>query len=90
MKNAQLYVTVRKIHRFFSLAVLVAGICMMITGLCLYLNQYTFVDPMLVRYLHNKLSLLFSGILGAMMLTGLYLFLFPYLPNKREENVIKQ
>ena len=84
MKNTNLYLLAKKIHRVLVLIILVTGIFMMVTGVCMYLGQYFTIDPLLIRYLHNKLSILFAIVLGVMMITGAYLFLFPYLSVKSD------
>lgn len=44
------------------------------------------LDPGLVRYLHNQMSFFFSLTLTLMMLTGLYMFFFPWLKKKFSKN----
>jgi len=83
MRNAKLFIFSRTIHRYLVLVTLVTGIIMMFTGICMYQGQYFFLDPSLVRYVHNKLTILFSFVLGGMAITGTYLFIFPYLPVKK-------
>jgi hypothetical protein len=61
------------------LLILIMGIAMVITGLCMYSGNYLSFDPFTIRALHHQLSLIFSIVLGIMGLTGLYLFIFPYL-----------
>jgi hypothetical protein len=55
--------------------ILILGFVMMITGLSLYNGT----APLVIRSLHHQLSIVFSLILGIMGVSGLYLFLFPYL-----------
>ena len=83
MRNAHWFLITKKIHRLLVVVILVTGICMIYTGLSMWSGTSFILDPQSVRYLHNKLSLLFTFILGAMMITGTYLFLFPYLPIKK-------
>jgi hypothetical protein len=84
MRNAKLYLLAKKIHRFFVLLIIITGFTMMITGITMYLQQYGFLDPIVVRYIHNKLSILFTIALGVMMVTGFYIYIFPHLPVKTD------
>ncbi len=86
MKNAKLYLLTKQIHRILVPIVIVTGLFMMTTGFFMSRDIYASLDPALVRYLHNKLSTVFGIILGGMMFTGLYLFLFPYLPSAPTES----
>jgi len=90
MRNAKLYLTAKTVHRYFVLITLVTGILMALTGICIYAGQYFIFDAILIRYVHNKLSILFTVVLGIMMVTGTYLFLFPYFPMKNPVNDIKK
>jgi hypothetical protein len=83
MRNAKLFLFCKKIHRYLVFIILITGLCMMASGLCMYFNTYFFFRPGAIRSLHNNLSLLFTIVLGLMSLTGFYLFLFPYLPVKK-------
>lgn len=58
--------------------ILITGLVMTSTGLCLYSGNYLSFDPMIIRTLHHQLSVVFTFILGMMGITGFYLFLFPY------------
>jgi len=75
MKNIKLYILAKKIHRLLVFIILILGFVMTITGISLYSGSSSFF----IRTLHHQLSILFSLILGLMSLSGLYLFLFPYL-----------
>ena len=75
MKNTNIYLLSKKIHRLLVFIILILGFVMTITGIFLYSGT----SPFFVRILHHQLSILFSLILGLMSLSGLYLFLFPYL-----------
>lgn len=79
MKNPRFYIFAKKIHRLLVVFILMTGIVMAITGLCMYSGNYLSFDPLAVRTLHGQLSIVFVGILGLMATTGLYLFIFPYL-----------
>ena len=79
MRNPTLYRWVRLIHRYLVVIVVILGVAMMVTGYTMHEKTYFGMDPVLMRYVHNSVSTVFSIILGMMMITGSYLFLFPYL-----------
>ncbi len=79
MRNPKVYRYARMVHRYLVIIVLLLGLFMMITGICMYAGQYLGFDPVTVRYIHHNISILFSVVLGGMMITGSYLFIFPYL-----------
>jgi hypothetical protein len=79
MKNPTLYRYSRLIHRYLVIIVLILSVLMMVTGYFMHERTYLGLDPVTVRYLHGSISTLFSIILGGMLVTGMYLFLFPYL-----------
>lgn len=79
MKRVGFYLFAKKIHRLLVLFILITGIVMTVTGLCMYSGNYLSFDPLAVRILHRQLSVVFATILGLMATTGLYLFIFPYL-----------
>ncbi len=84
MRNTQLYLFCKKIHRLLVILMIVLGSIMAGTGYMMHEGVYILVSAIQIRFFHNNLSILFSIILGIMSLTGLYLFLFPYLKVKRE------
>jgi cytochrome b subunit of formate dehydrogenase len=79
MRNPTVYRYARMIHRYLVVIVLLLGMYMMVTGICMYSGQYLGLDPVTVRYMHHNVSVVFSIVLGGMMITGSYLFIFPYL-----------
>ena len=63
------------------------GLIMAVTGLLLKYSLFAstylkFINLGLVRYLHNQLSPLFALVLFAMILTGGFMYLFPWLNQK--------
>jgi hypothetical protein len=84
MRNVKIYLLAKKIHRWFVLLILITGLSMMFTGICMYVSQFGILDPILVRYVHNKLSILFTIALSMMIITGFYLYIFPHLPVKTD------
>jgi hypothetical protein len=47
-----------------------------------FFSSLPFIDLGLMRAVHNMMSIYFSIVLSLMMLTGLYMYLFPYLRKK--------
>lgn len=85
MRNPALFLWSKKIHRYLVLLMVILGIVMMGSGYMMKQNSYLILSPGGIRSVHNTASLFFSIILGVMIITGLYLFLFPYLPVNKEE-----
>jgi len=79
MRNPTIYRYARIIHRYLVVIVVILGLLMIKTGLSMHEGLYFGFDPVTVRYVHNSVSTLFSIVLGGMMITGSYLFIFPYL-----------
>lgn len=85
MKNTHIYLLSKKIHRLFVILILILGTLMSITGYMMKESLYFPFDPLAIRMIHSTISLYFAGVLGVMSLTGLYMFISPYLKNKQEE-----
>jgi hypothetical protein len=91
MSLAKLSVWSRKIHRYLVILISVIGFVMMVTGY--KMKQATegvvvlpFLDYAATRTLHNQLSTLFAVVLGIMMLTGIFLFLYPWIIKMTRKN----
>lgn len=74
----KLNIIARKIHRILVVATVLLGLSMMTTGSLLKFPLFT-LDYIMVRSVHNNLSTFFSAALFMMMVTGLFMYLFPYL-----------
>jgi hypothetical protein len=85
MKNAKLYLVAKKMHRVLVVLIILLTIPMSLTGVMMKTGNYFPFDPLAIRMIHSTISLYFTGVFGAMSLTGLYMFIFPYLKNKQEE-----
>ena len=75
------YLFAKKVHRILVLIITVISLLMALTGLILKypaLNLNLF-DLGLIRYLHNQLSPLFGIVLFAMIITGIWMYLYPVL-----------
>ncbi|PIR08457.1 hypothetical protein COV53_02950 [Candidatus Gottesmanbacteria bacterium CG11_big_fil_rev_8_21_14_0_20_37_11] len=83
MKSFQL---ARRIHRTLVLFVVLSGLIMSITGMFMkfpILSSFMpFMNQIFVRSLHNALSSIFAMILILMMLTGGYMFVYPWIQQK--------
>ncbi len=72
----------KKIHRLLVLLISALILVMATSGLLLKYPDFvsrsmSFVDLGLLRYVHNRLSPWFGGILTLMALTGLIMFFYP-------------
>ncbi len=85
MKNTHIYLIAKKLHRLLVVLIILLGIIMTITGYMMKMGLYFPFDPLAIRMIHSTISLYFTGVLGLMSLTGLYMFIFPYLGKKQEE-----
>lgn len=83
MRNAKVYLWCKKIHRYLVLIMAVLGILMGGSGYMMHENTYVLLTASQIRTLHNNFSVTFAIVLGIMTLTGLYLFIFPYLKTKQ-------
>jgi hypothetical protein len=95
MQLAKLAILARKIHRFLVLFVVVLGLIMMTTGLTLHEAEegrqlFSFLDIGTARMIHSSISIIFSGLLSLMIVTGLYLFLYPWLQKITRKKVPTQ
>jgi hypothetical protein len=84
MSLVKLSIWSRKIHRYLVILISVIGLVMMVTGFKMKqategVIVFPFFDSTATRTLHNQLSTLFAIVLGIMMLTGLFLFLYPWI-----------
>ena len=87
MSIEQLNHIARRIHRLCVLVVIILGLIMMVTGLTMkyafIARAFPFIDPSYARYLHSTASQYFALILLIMMVTGGYMFLYPYLLKRK-------
>lgn len=72
----KVFIFFKRIHRLLALLVASFGIVMMITGMSMKYGW--FVDPLTARSTHNLFSTFFVIALLPMMITGLFMFIFPY------------
>lgn len=86
MTMINLYVLSRKIHRILVLIISVVGIIMGLTGILLkytfVATKFTFIDLGLIRFIHNNLSPIFSIVFMGMLITGLFMYIYPLTRKK--------
>jgi len=84
MRNAHIYLFSKRIHRLLVVLIILLTLPMSITGYMMRENKYFPFDPLAIRMIHRTVSIYFTGVLGGMSLTGLYMFIFPYFGKKQE------
>jgi hypothetical protein len=82
----KLYLWAKKIHRLLVLIISALTLVMAGTGLLMKYPKLAggAIDLGLMRYLHNQLSVYFTGVLVLMALTGLYMYVFPVLNKPKQ------
>jgi len=78
----KLYLYSKTIHRLLVLVVTVLGLTMMLSGVVLKYPDLPFISLLsypFMRELHSTTSTFFSIGLFGMIVTGIILFIFPYL-----------
>ena len=87
MTLAKLAVIARKIHRLFVLIVTILGLFMMITGVIMkypgfFMTLFPSADLSFSVTIHTNISTYFVLALLVMMITGLYLYLYPWIQKR--------
>lgn len=82
------YLFSKKIHRLLVFVVIVLGLFMMASGLMLkytafVIDNLKFIDLIMIRYLHNSVSVIFTAVLFVMMLTGVLMYFLPMMIRKK-------
>jgi hypothetical protein len=78
----KLYIWSKTIHRLFLFTTTLFILLMSVTGIIMkysFFSGLRFLDPVLIRNLHNEFSIYFVVSVSVMMLTGLYMYIFPHL-----------
>ena len=81
MDKAKTLISARKIHRAFVVLTVIISAVMIFTGLLLKYPLPIFssaIDDRLVREVHSFFSTFFSLVLLVMIITGTYMYVFPY------------
>jgi len=91
MNLVKLAIWAKKIHRILVVFITISGLIMMVTGF--KMKQATqgiivlpFFDTTATRTLHNQLSTLFAIVLGIMMLTGIFMYIYPWIIKLTRKN----
>lgn len=88
MINLQkLFALSKSIHRKLVLLMIPIGSIQAFTGVILkyelFFRKTFFLDTVVVRSLHSSLSVYFTMILTGMMLTGSYVYIYPWFARQR-------
>ena len=79
------YLLAKKLHRILVLIITILSLLMALTGLILKYPALSLnlINLGLVRYLHNQLSPLFGIVLTLMIITGIWMYLYPALQKRK-------
>lgn len=72
----QVYILARKIHRISLFFVVVLGLVQLTTGIMM---KYGIGNLLTARSLHNAVSIYFALAFAIQMLTGIYMYIHPFL-----------
>ncbi len=75
----------RRTHRILLLVIVVIGLIMMITGATMKYPLLIPIDPIQARILHNSVSTVFSFVFFGMMLTGLIMYITPWIIKRSQK-----
>lgn len=84
----KLYLLSKTVHRLFLYLTTYLIIFMSVTGILLkyaIFGRLPFLNLGSIRYLHNEMSIYFAISLGAMMITGIVMYVFPLT---RKKNIV--
>ena len=81
-KTTDMFLLIKKIHRALVWIIITLGLVMGGTGLLLKFpafadSYFSFFVPVQIRYLHNQISVYFSIALALMMITGIWMYIYP-------------
>lgn len=79
----------RKIHRWSLWFVVILGVVQLVTGLTMkYPQLFPFIDEPSARLLHRQTATYFALFFGIQMLTGLIMYIIPWLLKRfRKDNI---
>ena len=83
----KVFIWAKSIHRLFLYLTTFLIFFMSISGILLkftFFNSFPFIEIGLIRKLHNDLSIYFVLSLTVMLITGLYMYIFPLLKNRNK------
>jgi hypothetical protein len=84
---SKIFIWSKTIHRLFLYITTFLVFFMSISGILskfIFFNSLPFIEIGLIRKLHNDLSIYFVLSLTVMMITGLYMYIFPLLQNRNK------
>jgi len=76
----------RRIHRILLLVIVIIGLIMMITGATMKYPFLMPIDPIQARIIHNSVSTVFSFVFLGMMLTGLVMYITPWIVKRSQKS----
>ncbi len=80
----KLYLLAKKIHRFLVFIITAMIVIIAWTGVMMKYSWAPFgMNLAKARYVHNQLSIVFTIVLALMAITGIAMYLLPYLISKR-------
>ncbi len=82
----KIYIWAKSIHRLLLYLTTFLIVFMSISGIVLkfpFFSSFPFVEIGLIRKLHNDLSIYFVISLTVMLITGLYMYIFPLLRSRK-------
>lgn len=84
-----LYLWAKKNHRFLVPIVIFLSLIMLTTGVMMKyeqaLQKFSSINFTLVRSFHSNTSTYFSIVLTAMLITGTYMYIYPWLQRKKQK-----
>lgn len=90
LNNMNYYLLFRKVHRLLVLVMTVSISIMAFTGILLKYPKITSVLPFnlaIIRTLHSTASPLFTIVLVLMMISGVVMYFYPIIRNRKRNNV---
>ena len=87
MTMTKFYLLAKKIHRFLVLIIAAVIMIMAWTGAMMKYSWAPFgMNLAKARYVHNQLSVIFTIVLSLMAITGIAMYLIPYLIGRNKGN----
>ncbi len=81
----KLYLLAKKIHRFLVLIITAIMAIIIWTGMMMKYSWAPFgMNLAKARYVHNQLSVIFTIVLALMAITGVAMYLVPFLIKRKE------
>lgn len=85
------YVYSRKIHRLALFFTVGLGLVQLVTGIMMkFTVSFPFLSLFTARVVHNVTSVYFAVAFGVQMLTGLYMYIHPWIVRWRNSQIFKR